>query len=61
VVEDDNVKDTFATIPLEIAVEFRPHRTHFTMPGPLLQAIDLFAVVATGPKVTVADEKSIWE
>jgi hypothetical protein len=61
VVEGDNVKDTFATIPFEMAVELRPHKAHLMVPGPLLQEIDLFAEVATVPTLTVADEKSICE
>jgi hypothetical protein len=61
VVELDKVRETFATTPFEIGVAFRPHRTQCEVPGMLLQEIDLLAVVATGPAVTLADEKSAGE
>jgi hypothetical protein len=61
VVDGDSVRDTVATIPFEIAEEFRPHRTQFEMPGTLLQETNLLAAVAIGPAATLANEKSTGE
>jgi hypothetical protein len=61
VVELDKVRETFATTPFEIGVAFRSHRTQCEVPGMLLQENDLLAPVATGPAVTLADEKSAGE
>lgn len=61
-VEGDTVRDTVATTPLEIAEEFRPHRTQLDTPGTLLlQETNLPAALADGPAATLADEKSIGE
>ena len=61
VVDDDSVKETLATTPLEIVVEFRPHRTQLNTPEPPLQETDLFAALAAGPTATLANEKSTEE
>jgi len=61
VVELDTSSDIVATTPFKIGVQLGPHSTQVVAPGLLLQAIDLFAVMATGPAVTSADEKSTVE
>ena len=61
VVEDDAVKDTTATTPLEIAALLRPDASQVIDPAVLLQDTDLLAPVAADPAVTVAAEKSVVE
>jgi hypothetical protein len=58
VVELDTVSDIVARSPLEIGIALRPHSTQVMAPALLLHVIDLFAVSAAGPAVTVAEAKS---
>ena len=60
-VELDTINDTVARTPFEIGVALRPHSIQVVAPALLLQLIDLFAAIATGPAVTAADEKSRLE
>ena len=57
----DTISDMVARTPFEIGVALRPQSTQVVAPALLLHAIDLFAVSATGPAVTVAGEKSTVE
>jgi hypothetical protein len=54
----DTVRETVATIPLAIGVEFSPMSTQVVEPAPLLQKRDLFV---SEPTANVADEKSTVE
>jgi hypothetical protein len=59
VVEFDTISDIVARSPFEIGTALRPHSTQVMAPALLLlHVIDLFAVSATGPAVTVAEGKS---
>ena len=57
-VELDTISDIVARSPFEIGVASRPQSRQVMAPALLLHVIDLFAVSATGPAVTVAEEKS---
>jgi hypothetical protein len=61
VVELETVKPTVATTPFESGVVLKPYKTHFFVPGVLVQETDLFALIPDDPSATLTDEKSLVE
>ena len=59
--ERDRVNVTVATTPLDICVEFIPHRTQVERPLPALHETDLLAAVAAPPAAMLIAEKSAGE
>lgn len=61
VVALDKLNAIVATTPVPIVVAFAPDTIQIIAPVPGAQLTDLFAAVAAGPAVTVAEEKSAVE